>query len=57
MSDAATPKEICQNFWQEAFQVSTYVDGLVLAEVNGVLKTQFEHWEGVLPLCLQHFRK
>jgi hypothetical protein len=46
ISAAAIPKETCQNFWREAFQTSTYLDGLVLIEVDGVLKT-CEHWEAM----------
>jgi hypothetical protein len=57
MSAAAIPKELHQNFWREAFQTSTYLDGLVLVEIDGVLKTQFEHWEATLPQFLQYLRK
>jgi hypothetical protein len=39
MSAAAIPKELCQNFWREAFQTSTYLDASVLVEIDGVLKT------------------
>jgi hypothetical protein len=49
MSATAIPKELHQNFWREAFQTSTYLDKLVLVEVDGTSKTQFEHWEGMLP--------
>jgi hypothetical protein len=45
MSAAKVPKELCQIFWQEAFQTSTYLDGLILTTVNGVTKTRFEHWK------------
>ena len=57
MSAAGIPKELRQKFWREAFQTSTYLDGLVLVDVNGVLKTRFEHWEGKLPSFTQHLRK
>jgi hypothetical protein len=57
MSAAAIPKELCQIFWREAFQTSTYSDGLVLVEIDGVLKTRFEHWEGTLPRFLRYLRK
>jgi hypothetical protein len=57
MSAAAIPKELHQIFWREAFQTSTYLDGLVLVEIDGVLKTQFEHWEYTLPRLLQYLRK
>jgi hypothetical protein len=46
MSAAAIPKELRQKFWRESFQTSTYLDGLVLVEIDGVSKAQFEHWEG-----------
>jgi hypothetical protein len=36
LSAAAIPKELCQFFWREAFQTSTYLDRLVLVEVDGV---------------------
>jgi hypothetical protein len=57
MSAAAIPKELRQNFWREAFQTSTYLDGLVLVEIDGVLKNRFEHWEGTLPRFLRYLRK
>jgi hypothetical protein len=37
-SAAVIPKELRQKFWREAFQTSTYLDGLVLVKVDGVLK-------------------
>jgi hypothetical protein len=57
MSSARIPKELCQMFWQEAFQTSTLLDGLVLVNVDGVLKTRIEHWEGKLPSFVQYLRK
>jgi hypothetical protein len=57
MSAAAIPKELHQNFWREAFLTSTYLDGLILVEIDGALKTQFEHWEGTLPQFLRYLRK
>jgi hypothetical protein len=57
MSAAKVPKEVCQIFWQEAFQTSTYLDGLILTTVNGVTKTRFEHWENCLPRFVQYFKK
>jgi hypothetical protein len=39
MSAAAIQKELRLTFWREAFQTSTYLDGLVLVEIDGVLKT------------------
>jgi hypothetical protein len=55
MSAATIPKELCQIFWREAFQLP-YLDGLVLVEIDGVLKTRFEHWEGTLPRFLRYLR-
>jgi hypothetical protein len=52
MSAAVIPKEFCQNFWREVFQTSTYLDGLVLVEIDGVSKTQVEHREGMSPRFL-----
>jgi len=49
MSSTEIPKEFRHKFWREAFQTSTYLDGLTLTTVNGVTKTRFEHWEGKLP--------
>jgi hypothetical protein len=57
MSAAAIPKELHQNIWREAFQTSTYLDRYVLNEADGVLKSQFKYWEGMLPLYLQYLRK
>jgi hypothetical protein len=57
MSAAAIPKELCQNFWREAFQTSTYLSGIVLVEIDSVLKTQFKHWEGTLRGFLRYLRK
>jgi hypothetical protein len=57
MSATAIPKKLRQNFWREAFQTSTYLDKLVIVEIDGVLKTQFEHWEGTLPRFLRYLRK
>jgi hypothetical protein len=39
MSAAVISKELHQFFWREAFQTLTYLDGFVLVEINGVLKT------------------
>jgi hypothetical protein len=57
MSAAKVRKEFCQFFWREAFQTSTYSDGLILTTVNGVTKTSFEHWENCLPRFVQCLRK
>ena len=38
MSAVGIPKELRQTFWRETFQTSTYLDGLVLVEIGGVLK-------------------
>jgi hypothetical protein len=32
---------------REAFQTSTYFDGLVLVEIHRVIKAQLENWEGI----------
>jgi hypothetical protein len=57
MSASKMPKELCQFFWQEAFQTSTYMDGLILTTVNGITKTCFEHWENNLPCFTKCLRK
>jgi hypothetical protein len=57
ISASIIPKELCQNFWREAFQTSTYFDGLVLVEIEGVLKFRFEHWEGALPRFLRYLER
>jgi hypothetical protein len=60
MSAAKVPKDLCQIFWLEAFQTSTYLDGLILTTVNGVTKTRFEYWENSLPRfvpCLRKWRE
>jgi hypothetical protein len=43
MSAAKVLKELYKKLWQEAFQTSTYLDGLILTTMNGVTKLFFEH--------------
>jgi hypothetical protein len=34
MSAAKVPKCYCANFWREAFQTATYLDGLTVVELE-----------------------
>jgi len=56
MSAANIPVDHRKLFWREAFQTSTYLDGLILVEVDGVIKTRFEYFEGELPKFSKYLR-
>jgi hypothetical protein len=57
MSAAEIPKELHQKCWKEAFQTSNYLDGLVLVEVNGVLKTLIRTLGGYVATIFTIFKK
>ena len=38
----------------EAFQCATHLDGLTVVEVDGVMKTRYEHFIGQNPMFVKH---
>ena len=40
----------------EAFQCATHLDRLTVVEVNGVVKTRYEHFIGQNPMFAKHLR-
>jgi hypothetical protein len=57
MSAAKVPKCYHENFWREAFQTATHLDGLTVGELEDKKLKRFEHWEGQLPRFVNNFRE
>ena len=56
MSHAKVPVRIRYMVFREAFITATYLDGLKVIKIDGVKKTQYEHWCGKFPCFAHHLR-
>jgi Reverse transcriptase (RNA-dependent DNA polymerase) len=49
MNAANVPRHFRYILWREAFQTATYLDGLIIMEIDGVKQTRYEHWGASTP--------
>ena len=54
MVKANVPERMRYQFFREAFQTATLLDGLIATTIDGVTKTRVEHWCGQLPKFVKH---
>ena len=56
MFDPNLPRKLRHILFPEAFQTATKLDGLVLHEMNGVIKSRDDHWGGKVPGHVDYLR-
>ena len=56
MWQANIPYEIRFRIWSEAMKTATLLDGLIPIEINGVVKSKYEHWAGKNPTFANKLR-
>jgi hypothetical protein len=57
MSATKVPKCYRENFWREAFQTTTFLDGLTVIELKNKKLTRFEQSENQLPSFVKNLRE
>ena len=57
MSGANVPPEIRKHVCKECINCCTHIDGLIVREINGEVKTRYEHWGGQLPKFAKYLRE
>ena len=53
---ANIPNKLKHRVYKSAAEYATDMDGLMLVEINGVIKTRFEHFLGEFPQFAKHLR-
>lgn len=56
MARAHVSEKIRYRIYSEAFKTATLLDGLIPIELDGTVKTRYEHWCGKIPTFAEHLR-
>ena len=57
LSAANVPKNMRRALWKEAFKTAMLLDGLAVIKLEGVYKTQYEHWGVEVPKFSNYLHK